>query len=565
MATRDEIKGNFQHGDIPDEAQYAVLVNSTLNLDEDRSLLGLLEYDPSRSIGYKKDEACLKGGLPKIAIQDTGGTYNAAHWIDMPLNPNRIALPIWTPEAPVHVEVGEYLERNAKIYKKYNTVDDNVDPDSEAGESFYQYIGKQDAPDLLVYQPGVYPLGATRVAQLAIWQLNRGANSQGVVDCSEDDAEQPDTEKWDCISGVAVNYLDSDNEEQQTSPQPVLKLRGAGVEVTPDGTNIRGAVYQLERQSVIELRDVGRIPTGICIVTDALEREDPDNPGELLHDEIMLTVVAGDTYVKAFNLRTLKDGTYGLDDGEGGVDTWVEDAGGGSGGGPQYVYKAVLSQPGDSSNPVVSKLHANTFPDALVWTKISGTTGLYNAYSPTGWLGEKPFMLYGMDALAIASEVGVAMRKVDDNNVALSIFDTDGNPTDGFSDLCVLIEVKGDGSGTGGEGGGYTPPTKTWSAYVSFSSGGVVFDRIIQNDFTGEMIPTNPQPFRFSRINTGVFKMEDPDLLLSANVAAHATCRTPDFRVYAFEDDAVFNIYQADLTGTQVNDGAATLTITCQA
>jgi hypothetical protein len=78
ILTRAILKSFFQSGDIPSAPQFSSLIDSMINYPDDRNLLGLQTYDPTRT--YLPGEASVYNSSIYLAINQTTGAFNPADW-----------------------------------------------------------------------------------------------------------------------------------------------------------------------------------------------------------------------------------------------------------------------------------------------------------------------------------------------------------------------------------------------------------------------------------------------------------------------------------------------------
>ena len=248
MAGRNVIKPNFETGDRPDQAQYAQMLDAYLNLADDRSLLGLREYDPLRPGGYKAGEACLRNGQMKVAVRDTQGTYQAADWRDgMPVNDSRPNIAVWTPMFAA--AEASFCEWRGVIYKVIAAGGQGIEPDSVAGAQYYQVVPGPRTLGFLTYVAGVYGIGAVMRWQLGLIECYAGANANGLVDCSNDPV--PDADKWRYITGVALRWTLANGQTMTGATAPMLNLIG-NIEATEGGfVNVPQYLLRMTRAQVV--------------------------------------------------------------------------------------------------------------------------------------------------------------------------------------------------------------------------------------------------------------------------------------------------------------------------
>src|SRR5687767_2219800 len=75
---RPTLKSFLETGDKPTQAQFAALIDSSLNLAEDHNLLGLRVYDAT--VAYLVGDSVIYNGAIYVCTANTTGTFEPNDW-----------------------------------------------------------------------------------------------------------------------------------------------------------------------------------------------------------------------------------------------------------------------------------------------------------------------------------------------------------------------------------------------------------------------------------------------------------------------------------------------------
>lgn len=82
ILNRTTLKSFYESGDKPTQAQFAALIDSNLNLDEDQSLLGLREYNAAHTYELG-DSVIYNAAIYQCIVASSSGTFNPSYWTEV--------------------------------------------------------------------------------------------------------------------------------------------------------------------------------------------------------------------------------------------------------------------------------------------------------------------------------------------------------------------------------------------------------------------------------------------------------------------------------------------------
>lgn len=458
---------------------------------------GIANYNPL--FGAAAGQPVFVEGKWRMAKETVTGAYDPAKFDDINAGADRYGYPQWDGEAH---DAGYRCTNRARLWEATQDVPAGIEPGTEEGADYFTEISPSTGA-LEPFRQTLYKGGETCYALGLIWSV------PGDPDTIFDSRPflSPIAAGFNVESGGIRFYDGSEYGEIVNAP---LEFTGT---ISRSGNVINGTprIIPALRQDVIELRTLGESNPALGLIPgkyriiDALEREDPDHPGDpdyLLHDEMIVEALEGNRLAKrAYNNTSGKEGIYGLDDGEGGVDTWVEDAGGGGGGGSPtqvlpYKHQSYLLTTDNTGVFGVSDKGGN-LPFGISWAKAA--PGEFAAeYATSVASPELVQVVFKSIAEGLGADeyTGGLVTSVEKTTTGFKM-KTGG--IDGLNDAFLLdgghyVEVRYfDGEGTvagggGGGGGGASPFSKVYKAELFIDNTFTInVNSIFRNDFAGDV------------------------------------------------------------------------------
>jgi hypothetical protein len=110
------LKTFFETGDFPTQGQFAAFIDSSLNLLDDRKLLGLKVYSPTT--GYEIGDTAIYNSAVYIAIAPATGTFDTAKWQQLTFSVGG-----YTSQAGITAYAGGGQSQAFQLTSEYNKLD----------------------------------------------------------------------------------------------------------------------------------------------------------------------------------------------------------------------------------------------------------------------------------------------------------------------------------------------------------------------------------------------------------------------------------------------------------